>query len=174
MNSTQNAAIPAMGPESQTLTYWPTLRVDEQAFVVAYVENAYSVAAASDALAIPKSHLQKMLRMPAVKKAVLEVQEAMGDIDFLNEKWVKAQLLRIFPMVMGDEEVPMIDSTGAQINARKFVPDVAVKVLEYVSPKKAPAIQIDIHNMIDLRSAVEEGHARRKVLIEESIVREAG
>ena len=152
-----------------TLTYWPTLAADEQAFVASYVGNSYNMTATSDELGIPISHLRKMLSAPAVKKAVTEVQEAMGDIDFLNEKWVKTQLLRIFPMVMGDEEVPMVDSTGCQIHARKFVPDVAVKILEYVVPKKAPTVQIDIHNTIDLRSAVEEGQARRAMRIAESL-----
>lgn len=167
----------AMAPENQMQTsllepgdkspkYWPTLAVDEQAFVASYVGNAYSLAATSEELELPIAHLRRMLSVPNIKKAVTEVQEAMGDIEWLNEKWVKTQLLRIFPMVMGDEEVPMIDSTGCQIHARKFVPDVAVKILEYVSPKKAPMVQIDITNTIDLRSAVEEGHARRKAAIE--------
>ena len=169
MPSTLREIPPAMEQESQMLVYWPTLLVEEQAFVVAYVENAYSIAGASEALNIPKKVLQKMLQSPAVKKAVTEVQETMGDLEFLNEKWVKSQLLRIFPMVMGDEEVPMIDSTGMQIMARKFVPEVAMKVLEYVAPKKAPTVQIDIHNIIDLRTAVEEGNARRKAAIEGSI-----
>lgn len=169
MNSIQRAESPAMAQENPTLTYWPTLDAEEQAFVVAYVENTFNLSDASDALALPKGHLQKLLCRLPVKKAIAEMQEAMGDIDFLNEKWVKAQLLRIFPMVMGDESVPMIDSTGAQIMGRKFVPDVAMKVLEYVAPKKQAAVQIDIHNTIDLRSAIEEGNARRKARIESGL-----
>lgn len=156
--------------EKPTLIYWPTLAADEQAFVASYVGNSYNMTATAEELEMPLGLLRKMLATPAVKKAVTEVQESMGEIDFLNEKWVKAQLLRIFPMVMGDEEVPMVDSTGCQIMARKFVPDVAVKILEYVSPKKQPTVQIDIHNTIDLRSAVAEGQARRVAFMESQII----
>ena len=169
MNSTLKVANRVMEQESQTLTYWPTLSQDEQSFVAAYVENGYSLVDASSAIAVPKHVCHKYLQSPAVKKAITEVQEAVGDIDFLNEKWVKAQLLRLFPMVMGDEEVPLIDSTGMQVHARKFVPEVALKVLEYVAPKKQPTVQIDIHNQIDLRLAVEEGNRRRATLLQSDL-----
>ena len=165
LSTQQNATKMLPEAEKPTLTYWPTLAADEQAFVASYVGNSYNMTATSEELCLPITYLRKMLSTNAVKKAVTEVQESMGDIDFLNEKWVKTQLLRIFPMVMGDEEVPMVDATGCQIMARKFVPDVAVKILEYVVPKKAPTVQIDIHNTIDLRSAVEEGNARRAMRI---------
>ena len=155
--------------DSPALVYWPTLSTEEQAFVAAYVENSYSIAEASEELCLTKGALQRMLMKPSVKKAILEVQEAMGEIDFLNEKWVKAQLLRIFPMVMGEEDVPMIAPTGEQISGRKFVPEAALKILEYVTPKKAPTVQIDIHNTIDLRSAIAEGQARRNARIQLTI-----
>lgn len=171
MTSTQLQAVATEGGKP-TLTYWPTLAADEQAFVASYVGNSYNMTATADELEMPIALLRRMLSTPAVKKAVTEVQESMGEIDFLNEKWVKTQLLRIFPMVMGDEEVPMVDSTGCQIMARKFVPDVAVKILEYVSPKKQPTVQIDIHNTIDLRSAVAEGQARRAMRIQEGLTLE--
>lgn len=152
--------------DSPALVYWPTLSTEEQAFVAAYVENSYSIAEASEELCLTKGALQRMLMKPTVKKAILEVQEATGDIDFLNEKWVRAQLLRIYPMVMGEEDVPMIAPTGEQISGRKFVPEAALKILDYVAPKKAPLVQINIENQIDLRAAVAEGHARRKAAIE--------
>lgn len=161
-------------PADSPLKYWPTLAPDEQAFVASYVGNGYNMSATATELELPLGLLRKMLSTLPIKKAITEVQEAMGDIDFLNEKWVKTQLLRIFPMVMGDEEVPMVDSTGSQIMARKFVPDVAVKILEYVAPKKQPTIQIDIHNQIDLRSAVEEGQARRHARISAGLTLENG
>lgn len=155
--------------EQPTLTCWQTLPAIEKAFVSAYVEEGYSIVAASEALDVPEYMLRKMMTKPEVKKAISEVQEALGDMEFLNERWVKSQLLRIFPMVMGECEVPMINAAGEQIQARKFVPEIAMKVLEYVTPKKAPTVQIDIHNQIDLRSAVAEGNERRKTRILESI-----
>lgn len=161
MNSTQMAVSRAEEQGQQMLTSWPTLDAKQQAFVVAYVDNSYSVAAVAESLELSVGECRKMLAAPAVRKAVTEVQEAVGDIDFLNEKWVKAQLLRLFPMVMGEEDVPLVDNTGCQIRAKVFKPEVAMKVLEYVAPKKAPAVQININAEINLNQALEEANARR-------------
>lgn len=162
MNSTLMAVSRAEEQGQQMLTSWPTLDDKQQAFVVAYVENGYSIAAASEALELPVVECRRFLNVPGIRKAVTEVQEALGDIEFLNEKWVKAQLLRLFPMVMGEEEVPLVDNTGCQIQARVFKPEVAMKVLEYVAPKKAPLVQVNLNAEINLTAALEEAQARRR------------
>lgn len=117
------------------LKCWLALSVSEQAFVAAYVENGYSLAATSEALAVPTSLLQKILNKPDVRRAITEVQAELDSIDFLNEKWVKTQLLRLFPKVMGEEAIPFVNNFGEEVTARKFYPDIAMRVLEYVAPK---------------------------------------
>lgn len=144
--------LPEVG--QQTLTYWPALQPDEQAFVAAYVENSYSVPEACTALKISRGTGAKMLKNVTIRKAISEVQETLDGIDFLNERWVKAQLLRIFPMAMGDEPVPMVTATGEEIEARKFYPDVAMKIVEYVAPKAQKAsVNISINNIGRLSDA---------------------
>jgi hypothetical protein len=117
---------------------WLNLSVEEKAFAVAYVEASYSLAGAAAALSIPVSKCQKMLGSPLVRKAVHEVQSALGEIDFLNEKWVREQLLKLYPKLVGEEAVPLLDNQGMQVEARKFYPEAALKVLEYVAPKSLP------------------------------------
>ena len=136
------------------LTYWPVLSNDEKAFAVAYIDNAYSIAGAARTLGIARASCDQMFRNQAVKRAISEVQDALDGIDFLNEKWVKAQLLRIFPMAMGDEPVAMVTNTGEEINACKFYPDIAMRVIEYVAPKKtAPTVSVTINNLNKLTDA---------------------
>lgn len=137
MTSTQmveRASLPAEGQEQ--LIYWPTLSTDEQAFVAAYVENSYSVKLTADALGWGSARCSALLKRPHVRRAVKEVQESIGEIDFLNESWVKAQLLRLMPMVMGDEPVPMVTSQGDQVEMCTFKPEIAMRIVEYVAPKK--------------------------------------
>ena len=131
--------------------HWLQLSVDEKAFAVAYVENTYSVTAAASAIGMTPSKCQKMLTNPKVRKAIHEVQSALGEIDFLNDKWVREQLLKLYPKLVGEESVPLVDSSGLPFEAKKFFPEAAIKVLEYVSPKSLPgkagsgvAVQVNI------------------------------
>ena len=91
---------------------------------------------------------KKWLRTVTIQRAIGEVQHELNGIDFLNEAWVKAQITRLFPMVMGDEEVPFITPAGEEATGRKFDASSAIKILEYVAPKKtAPAVSININNI---------------------------
>ena len=133
----------------QNLIYWPALQTDEKAFVAAYIENAYSLPDACRALKMSPGVGAKMLRNVTIRKAVSEMQSALDGIDFLNEAWVKAQLLRLYPMVIGDEPVPYITNTGEEVEGRKFDAATAMRIIEYVAPKatKAPAVNININNV---------------------------
>lgn len=138
----------------ETLTYWPALSLDEKAFVAAYVENSYSLPLVEEATGIPVETGKKMLLSQNIRSAVAEVQEQVGSIDFLNEKWVKAQMLRMFPMVMGDEEVSLVTPQGESVMARKFQPDIAMRIVEYIAPKKTqPNVLININNAAKLSDA---------------------
>lgn len=134
--------------DQQTLIYWPALRPDEQAFVAAYVENSYSLSLACEELRLNKGVGSQLLKKVEIRRAVSEVQVILDGIDFLNEKWVKAQLLRIFPMAMGDEPVAMVTQSGEEMEARKFYPDIAMRIVEYVAPKtQKAAVNININNI---------------------------
>lgn len=158
-----------LAAEQATLTHWQGLSVEEKAFVAAYIDGGYSVAAAADSLGTTPYVANKHLNKVSVRRAITEVQEQLDSIDFLNEKWVKTQLLKLFPKVMGEEPVAIVDNTGCEVQARKFYPDIAMRVIEYVAPKKAASVNIDIHGQVDLRVAIAEGNARRATLLEESI-----
>jgi len=117
----------------------------ERAFVICYVESGYNLSATVRETGGSVAQAKKMMAVPEVRKAILEVQEDIDSIDFLNEKWVKAQILRLFPMVMGDEETPALDSRGEQVFVRQFSPSVAMKILEYVAPKKASGVSVTVN-----------------------------
>lgn len=129
----------------QPKTAMECLKDDERAFVMAYVEAGYSLAKTIESLKITPGQGNKFLARTDIRRAVMEVQNDIDSIDFLNEKWVKAQILRLFPMVMGDEETPALDSRGEQVFVRQFSPSVAMKILEYVAPKKASGVSVTVN-----------------------------
>ena len=140
----------ALAPEAEqeTLIFWSSLSPGKKAFVAAYIENSYSVIDAAGELCIPKAQANEYLRDSAVKRAITEVQSQLSDIDFLNEKYVRAQLLKLYPKFIGEENVPFITNTGEQGEGRKFFPEAALKVLEYIAPKKVtPTVTINMGNL---------------------------
>jgi len=146
--SVENIQDSAPVAEQETLTAWLSLSISEKAFVTAYIETSYSLAEAAGELCIPRSAANKLLQNPIVRQAVAEVQSQLSDIDFLNEKYVRAQLLKLYPKFIGEEDVPFITNTGEQGEGRKFFPEAALKVLEYIAPKKVtPAITINMGNV---------------------------
>lgn len=121
--------------QNQMRPCWSTLSDEKKAFVVAYLDNGYSVGKASEATRIDLSICKRYLQIPSVRVAIKEIQSEMDDLDFLNEKWVKTQLMMMFPKVIGEEPVPYVNSEGTQIEARRFYPDIAMKIMEYIVPK---------------------------------------
>jgi hypothetical protein len=83
------------------------------------------------------------------------VQSELDGLDFMNDLWVRAQLLRLYPMAMGDEPVPFISPAGQEAEGRKFDGNLAMKIIEYVAPKtqKAPSVNININNIGRLSDA---------------------
>lgn len=129
------------GELQPTRTYWLGLSVAEKAFVAAYIENSYSVADAAHALKRRTDDCRALLSRTEVRKAIAEVQEELDNIDFLNEKWVRAQLLKLYPKVIGEDPVPFVTNTGEEMEVRKFMPDIAMKIIEYVVPKNKDEVK---------------------------------
>jgi len=119
----------------QTQTSWQGLSIDEKAFVAAYLENSYSLSDAAEALGETITVLRRLLNRSDIRKAITEVQAEQESITFLNEKWVKTQLLKLYPKVIGEEDVPFVNGNGEETNIKRFYPDIAMRILEYVVPK---------------------------------------
>lgn len=156
-----------LGAAQGTATILSNLSEKERCFVAAYIENGYSVAGTAETLGWSRSVCQKMIDRAEIRRAVSVAQDDVDSIDFMNEKWVKAQLMRLFPKVMGEEEIPFVDNMGVQCSVKKFYPDIAMRVLEYVQPKKAAAVVIDVnHNCtVDIRGLLEQREAKLQELV---------
>jgi len=125
-----------METSATTHVHWQSLTDEEKAFVAAYVSNAYSVKNAAESIGRDAASCKRYLSDTTIRKAIYELQSELDNLDFLNENWVKTQLLHLYPKVIGEEKVPALDSEGMQIEVNKFYPEVAMKILEYIAPKK--------------------------------------
>lgn len=121
-----------MSEEQVNLINWQSLSSDEQAFVAAYISCGYSTRNTATELEIEHKLCVDMLNKKHVRAAVAEVQADLDNIEFLNERWVRSQIMRLLPKVLGEEAVPQVDKDGCEIMVRKFFPDVSLNVIKLV------------------------------------------
>jgi hypothetical protein len=118
-------------------TGWQGLDEAKLAYAVAFVEEGYSHVRAAKHLGISPDQALKFQRCPLVQACIQDIQAQTQGISFLNEAWVDAKIAEIFPMVMGEVDVPYIDAkTGDQLEGKRFMPEIAVRLLDLKSPRK--------------------------------------
>ncbi len=127
---------------------WSAFPPEKLAFAIAYVENNYSHVKTADALGLTYRDAYRLEREPLVLACVQDLQSQIEGIDVLNEKWVDAKIREMMPMVMGEIDVPMVDmKSGEQFTAKKFMPEIAARLLELKSPSKNSAkVQVNVVN----------------------------
>jgi hypothetical protein len=139
---------------SNDLSAFLALSESEKALVTTFVDCGYSVAETAGELGVDAVIVRQALNRPAVKQAVLEVQEQIGDIDYVNEKWFRAQVTKMIPKLLGEEEVPIVTAQGERVTAYKFFPDIALKAMEMLVPRKTtPGVVVNINNINRLSDA---------------------
>lgn len=118
-------------------TGWQGLSPVKKAFGVAYFQQGYSVARASAEAGISAAKGYLLERDPEVMAFVQDIQGQMEGIDTLNQQWVDSKIMELMPMVMGEVAVPLVDmKTGEGFEEKKFMPEIAVRLLEMKSPRK--------------------------------------
>ena len=116
---------------------WRSLDDRRKAYAVAFVDEGYSHVRAADRLGIAHAEALRLQRDSLVQACIQDIQSQLQGVSFLNEAWVDAKIAEMFPMVMGEVDVPMVDAkTGSRYTAKKFMPEVAVRLLDLKVPKK--------------------------------------
>ena len=121
-------------PNDDKLIAWSGLSVTDKAIVAAYIESGYSAAIVADELDMFIDDVKSRLRYVPLQLAIKEVQNDFANFDFLNENWAKAQLLRLLPKVMAEEDVIYIDNKGEVKCGKRFLPEVGLNIIKYLVP----------------------------------------
>lgn len=116
---------------------WQFLDEKKLAYAVAFVEEGYSHVRAAKRLSINEDDAIQFQRNPLVIACIQDIQAQVKGVTFLNEAWVDSKIAEIFPMVMGEVDVPFIDpKTGDQMEGKRFMPEIAIRLLDLKTPKK--------------------------------------
>ncbi len=123
---------------------FPDLEEQKKAFAIKYVTNGYLHRQAAADSGFPLSRGIRLKREPLVAAYISDLMNK-----YLAESLVTKQTLDIYldeleDIAMGRVDVPMITGNGDEIEARKFHPDLAMKV--YSERSKLHGIVKDENN----------------------------
>lgn len=112
---------------------WPDLEPQHRGFLLKYVES-YSIKEAADAVGLGVSKARSVLRDPLAMAYLNDIQAMLAERTVINRDFVNMQWLKLLPKVMGEEEVPIVDTkNGLAFSAKEFNANAAAKVLTELS-----------------------------------------
>ena len=107
---------------------WPDLQPKHKMLAYYYLEE-YNWSKAAKKVGISGSTASAMFRNDPVFAAfVNDLQEEYAQRSVVNADFVRVQWLKVLPMVMGEEEVPLVYK-GDQFSAKQFDSNATAKVL---------------------------------------------
>lgn len=97
----------------------------------------------------PLAVIQRAFNDPIVRALIHDLQTEIAQHKVINASWVEQQVLAIWPQLIGEEEVYLVNKAGEEISARKFHGPEVASILKHFSgnadQKKAGGVQVSIN-----------------------------
>ena len=116
---------------------------------IEFVTSGATVKRIAQELQRPYSEINRIFNDPIVRALIHDLQNELAQHKLINASWVESQVLAIWPQLIGEEDVYLVNKAGEQILARKFhAPEVA-SILKHFSgnadQKKAGGVNVQIN-----------------------------
>lgn len=84
-----------------------------------------------------------------VRAFISDLQQEIAQHKIINAAWVENQIITVWPQLIGEEEVNLVNRMGEQITAKKFHGPEVASILKHFSgnadQKKAGGVQVTIN-----------------------------
>jgi len=98
---------------------------------------------------LPLKDITRMYNDPAVRAFISDLQAEVLQHRLVNEQWVEGQIMRIWPQLMGEEPVALVDKCGNSFEAKKFHATEVTSILKHFGgnndQKKAGGVNVQIN-----------------------------
>lgn len=118
--------------ERNRKTNWPDLEPYQKAFAYSFVTHYNHHRAAKEAGLAASSGIG-VLRHPLVAAFIAHLQEKQATNLFITKDYITTQYVNMIPMLMGEEEVPVILANGDTVYGKQFRPSELRGVLQELS-----------------------------------------
>jgi hypothetical protein len=121
----------------------------ERQFAMEFVVSGNTLKAMAAQFAVPLKDITKMYNDPVVRGFISDLQAEVFQHKLINEQWVEGQVMKLWPQLLGEEPVPLVDKSGAAFMAKKFHSTEVTSLLKHfggnADQKKAGGVYVQIN-----------------------------
>lgn len=121
----------------------------ERAVAIEFVTTGHTLKQIAADMDQPLAAVKMAFGSPIVRAFIHDLQQEVAQHKIVNEAWVQEQVLAIWPQLIGEEEVHLVNKSGDQIKAKKFHGPEVASILKHFSgnkdQRKAGGVQVTIN-----------------------------
>lgn len=121
----------------------------ERQFALEFVVSGNTLKMLANQFEMELSEIRRMYNDPVVRAFIHDLQQEVIAHRVVNEQWVEGQILKIWPQLLGEEPVPLVDKNGAAYLAKKFHSTEVTSLLKHFGgnqdQKKAGGVHVQIN-----------------------------
>lgn len=108
----------------------------ERAIAIEFATTGHTMAQVAKDLQQPIATVKAAFKSPIVRALISDLQDEMAAHKLINAAWVESQILAIWPKLIGEEEVALVNKSGEQIYAHKFHGPEVASILKHFGGNK--------------------------------------
>lgn len=121
----------------------------ERAVAIEFATTGHTLRQVARDLGQPLGDVRAAFGSPIVRALIHDLQEEVAKHKIINAAWVEQQVLAIWPQLIGEEEVNLVNKAGEQFSAKKFHASEVASLIRHFSgnkdQKNAGGVQVMIN-----------------------------
>ena len=121
----------------------------ERQFGMEFVVTGSTLDALAKQFKLPMTDIRRMYNDPVVRAFISDLQAEVLQHKLVNEQWVEGQILKIWPQLLGEEPVPLVDKSGNAFSAKKLHSTEVTSILKHFGgnddQKKLNGVHVQIN-----------------------------
>lgn len=105
----------------------------ERAVAIEFATTGHTLKQVAIDLNQPPHAVRSAFNEPVVRAFIHDLQEEIAAHKVINAAWVENQVLALWPQLVGEEPVNMVNKAGEQISAKKFHSPEVASILKHFS-----------------------------------------
>lgn len=121
----------------------------ERAVAIEFATTGHTLKQVASDMNQPLAAVRAAFNSPLVRALIYDIQQEIAAHKIVNAAWVEQQVLAVWPKLIGEDEVNLVNKSGEQITAKKFHGPEVASIIKHFSgngdQKKTGGVQVNIN-----------------------------
>lgn len=133
----RNHLSTGIDPEKARAEGYTCLSPLERAVAIEFATTGHTVRQVAKDLGQPLGEVRRAFGSPIVRALIHDLHEEIAKHKIINAAWVEQQVMAVWPQLIGEEEVNLVDAkTGEQYSGKKFHASEVASLIRHFSGNK--------------------------------------